>query len=301
VKRLKEAVGQHACFLDTLRLKATHPVRTNGRDVPVLSMIHDLAREHGIAFVPVLPVTAQVTVGHRRLVRDTVITDGRGVALRYPMLRAVVLDTHAAALSAALADLNVDVSSADLLIDVGWLSPDKDIQIEDVVEAVDDMRSVGHWRSMVLIGTSMPSQLGGSVPEGTVTALPRLEWNVWSELRSLNLPRQVTYGDYGIQHPTPPHEPGGPGMRANIRYTDDLVTFIARGRGPFVQEGKAQYRTLCQQLVQLEQFKGRGYSWGDDVIFDCAHGHIEPGAQDLWRGAGTSHHLRLVTEQLSML
>jgi hypothetical protein len=136
------------------------------------------------------------------------------------------------------------------------------------------------------------------IDEGTLGSLPRREWSLWLQLAQFDLPRMPSFGDYGIQHPRPPQADGGPGMRANIRYTADADTLVVRGHGPVVQEGNAQYRHLCQQLVERAEFAGSDYSWGDEVIEACARGTVAPGAQNVWRGAGTSHHLQLVTEQL---
>ena len=79
-------------------------------------------------------------------------------------------------------------------------------------------------------------------------------------------------GDYAVQHPDPPHDENGGGntMRANIRYTDEQLTLIARGQGPVVQAGREQYRELCQMLIEREEFAGRDFSWGDAIIEDCA-------------------------------
>ena len=88
-------------------------------------------------------------------------------------------------------------------------------------------------------------------------------------------------------------------MRANIRYTTATTTLVARGRGPIFEEGREQYRELCRLLVGRQEFADRDYSWGDAQIADCAGGASEPGWNNAWRGAGSSHHLRLVTEQIS--
>jgi hypothetical protein len=88
-------------------------------------------------------------------------------------------------------------------------------------------------------------------------------------------------------------------MRANIRYTVEQLTLVARGHGPVVQAGREQYRELCRMLIEREEFAGREFSLGDAIIEDCATGLCEPGAQALWRGAGTSHHLRQATDQVS--
>jgi hypothetical protein len=106
------------------------------------------------------------------------------------------------------------------------------------------------------------------------------------------------FGDYAVQHPHPPHDGGGNNGRANIRYTVDREILVARGVGPATQQGPEQYRELCQQLVGRPEFAGRSYSWGDATIEDCADELIESGSRNAWRGAGTSHHIQVVTDEL---
>ena len=141
------------------------------------------------------------------------------------------------------------------------------------------------------------------VKEGTVGRLPRREWALWKELRRGGIDRDVVYGDYAVQHPDPPMEgeSSGPGMRANIRYTLDEETLVPRGRGPLITEGAQQYRELCAAIVNDPGFAGESYTWGDKVIADCARGLGSAGSQNTWRGAGTSHHLRLAVDQVARL
>jgi Beta protein len=301
VKRVADAVGQHPCFLDILRLRAGHPVITKGGICRVLAAIHAAARKRHLICVPVLKLSdrgAEV-----ELIRDAVAAGGRGVALRFPLLTLALSEgqTFDSLIKEALTGVDVGVSGADLLIDLEFLSPDHDIYPEDVARSVDELVGIGEWRSVALLGTSMPSMLGGVIAEGTVGELPRREWELWSALRRIQPQRLPTYGDYVVQHPHPPQDDsgGGPNMRANIRYTTENVTLIARGRGAYSVEGREQYRGLCRMLMETPEFAGRGYSWGDAQIADCASGALEPGSNNAWRGAGSSHHLRLVTEQLS--
>src|SRR5260370_41117168 len=140
----------------------------------------------------------------------------------------------------------------------------------------------------------MPDTLGGGiVQEGSIGRWPRREWDLWSALRTSGIVRLPTFGDYAIQHPRPPLEgdPSGPGQRANIRYTTDEVTLVPRGVGAVIQEGREQYRALCRQLGVQPEYAGRDFTWGDGLIADFADGSDEPGWQNHWRGAGTSHHL----------
>jgi hypothetical protein len=193
--------------------------------------------------------------------------------------------------------MSCEAPAADLLLDLDFLDADVDIDTTMLADSITEMIAVGDWRSVVLLGTSIPKTLG-CIKEGTVGSLPRREWEIWNQLADLDLPRLPAFGDYAVQHPHPPHDGGGPGMRANIRYTTKDSTLIARGKGSLIQEGSHQYRELCQQLVALPEFSGRAYTWGDAVIDGCADGSVEPGWQNQWRGAGTSHHLRYVTDQL---
>ena len=142
----------------------------------------------------------------------------------------------------------------------------------------------------------------GCVKEGTVGTIPRREWDLWSALRDCELPRMPAFGDYAIQHPEPPaDEIAGNVMRANIRYTAASQTVVARGRGPVTQRGNEQYEDLCKQLVARAEFSGGSYSWGDGVIDECARGLRDAGSQGMWRGAGTSHHLEFVTDQVRVV
>jgi len=263
VKKVAAAIGAHPCFLHTLRVKITDRVRTAEGTCPVLEVIYAQARKRGMQFVPVLRVhdpTSRV-----QQIRDAVECDGRGVAVRYPILDAASADDRGlqALVKDALQAVGVDVVGADLLLDLGFLSPDVEIDAADLQTSIDDLVAVGAWRSVVLMGTGMHRSLGGGVVrEGTVGRLPRREWDLWRALRARQQRRLPTYGDYAVQYPDPPWEgeESGPGMRANIRYTLEDVTVVPRGIGPFQHEGAEQYRRLCRQIIAESNFAGPDYT-----------------------------------------
>jgi len=303
-KKASDAVGGRPCFLDVLRLPPNHPTATKTGNHPVLSVIHSEARGRGMAFVPVVRLSdARTTV---RQIAETAACDARGVALRYPMFGTVSADGRGpqVLIQEALDAVEVDVVGADLIMDLGFLSEDVEVDAEDLAAAIEELVSIRNWRSVVLLGSSMPSSLGGGiVAEGTIGRLPRREWDLWSALVALHPSRLPTFGDYAVQNPEPPLEdqPTGPGQRANIRYTTDDATLVPRAVGAVIQEGAEQYRQLCRLLVAQPEFAGRDFTWGDHQIAECADGIGEPGWQNQWRGAGTSHHLRHVVEQLAQV
>lgn len=299
VRNVAEAVGAHPIYIDVVRLDPVARVETSAGSAPMLDVIYAAARRRGLCFIPVAWVGAS-SAQHLRCVASAAAADGRGLALRYrvntTLLPAGI--THGQYLGRLAERLRVGPALADVFIDLEYMDPDEEVTAEDLASLITELGEAGPWRSVVLLGTSMPRMMG-CVREGTVDRLPRREWAVWRELaQTTGLPRIPAYGDYAVQHPHPPHDGGGPGMRANVRYTTVASTLVARGRGPVVQEGSEQYRHLCQQIAESDEFCGRHYSWGDRVIDDVALGRCPPGAQRMWRGAGTSHHLEFVTDRL---
>jgi hypothetical protein len=299
VAKLAGAVDTHPVYLDVTRLDPTFAVAIPDGEVPVLEYIYEASRKRGLRFVPVLWV-GESTEEHRRIVGNAALEDGHGVALRYRMRTYVPpggmsLEEY---IATELTALGRDANDADLLVDLEYIDTDDEFDPDGMASLLGEMLGVGPWRSVVLLGTSIPTMMS-CIEEGSVGSLDRREWELWSQLQDCDLTRMPTFGDYAIQNPHPPHSGGGPGMRANIRYTTNGKTLVARGQGPFHEEGKEQYRGLCQQLVARAEFAGSAYSWGDGVIDECARGAVAPGAQNVWRGAGTSHHLQAVMEQLA--
>ena len=297
VKAAAKVLGQRPVYLDTLRLNRSLILDTADGRQPVLRYLHDQARARGMRFVPVVSV-AESSESVESIVRCACAADGHGVALRYRALKTLPQSgtSRKALIELQLGRVACEPSEADLLVDLQYLSEDREIYGEDVAELLQEMGTIGRWRSVVLLGTSVPQTLG-VIREGSVGSIERREWGLWSELASLKPPRMPAYGDYAVQHVEPPSESGA-GGRANIRYTTATKTVIARGHGPLTEEGAVQYRELCQQLTGRAEFAGADYSWGDGTIADCAEGELAPRGEPMWRAAGTSHHIQHVTDAL---
>jgi hypothetical protein len=302
IKRLAQAVGTNPFYLDIARLRATHRVAGKKGEKPVLAAIYTEARKRNMRFIPVIRV-GESSKSHIELVSDAALEDGLGVAFRYCLRRFVPPAgmTRQTFLESQIVAARTTTEESDLIVDLEYLDEDDEINPDDIAAALADMCAAGTWRSLVLIGTSIPTMMS-CVPEGTVGSIPRREWNLWIELQKRDLTRVPAFGDYAIQHPHPPQDAsGGNTMRANVRYTIADETLVARGRGPVTQQGNEQYQDLCEQLVARSEFSGSEYSWGDAVIEKCASGRQEPGSQSTWRGAGTSHHVQLITDRLREL
>jgi hypothetical protein len=301
VKRAHAALGTRPAYLDILRLASNTPVRSKKGVSRVLEEIYANARKRRMRFVPVLPLE-EATTAHVEMIRASVVADGHGVGLRYRILKRLPPSgvRRKDVLSSQLDGLGLEPPSCDLLIDLEYLDEDQEIDTASLTAQLEEMSRLGSWRSVVLLGTSIPKMMS-VVKEGSVGTIPRREWELWLRLREQGMERLPAFGDYAVQHPHPPHDGGANTGRANIRYTTEQATVVARGFGPATQGGPVQYLELCQQLVGRNDFAGRDYSWGDETIQDCAEEVIGPGSRNAWRGAGTSHHIQIVTDELKRL
>lgn len=298
VKKAADAVGDHPIYLDILRIKPSRSVVSKqGVKAPLLNEIFVAARKRKMKAIPVI-WAGQTTASHIKQVGQAAGADGHGVALRY-RLRSVSFPPSQSAeeyVDGLLASLGMTRQCADLLIDLDCLDPEDEVDPADIAELILELGPLEDWRSVVLLGSSMPKSMS-VVKKASIGELPRAELEIWRELRKANFPRALAFGDYAVQHPHPPADGGGPGMLADLRYTVADRTIVHRGEA-VLTEGSEQYRDLCQALVAETEFEGRGFSAGDRTFYDCARGLIRPGAQSMWRGAGTSHHMRFVTRQL---
>ena len=295
-RRLRGAVGDHPIYLDLLPLSARR-LAAPGR---ALAAVHDGMRRVGVTFVPVYTAGAHDQAG---VIIESLLRDGRGVCVRYKALEHIPgSDDPAAYLRAEVERLEAQLEDADLLVDLGWLDPDRVLTPGEVVAIVAAARAAGPWRTVTLAGTSIPRSLGG-IRENSLGLIRRTEWRLWSGIGGSG---DVAYADYGIQHPRAPYSGRGGRLRANIRYAAEDGTLVARGEGILYQlpaaEQARQYRELCGWLTMRdEEFGGRDCCWGDALIEDVARGLLVPGSQNMWRGAGTSHHLAVMVRALAAL
>jgi len=296
-KRMMAAVGQHPFYLDISRLSPLVTVETGKGSVPILDRLYESMRKRDARFMPVVPVDDRFEASLNSTA-NCAIRDGHGLAIRY-RFRDLVANpgmNHTIRLSEVLDKLKCDSGKTDLLIDAGYIDPDDEFDVDTLANDIQAMISVAEWRTVTFLGTSIPATMS-EVKEGTTGRIDRREWALWKELTTKPLPRPIAFGDYGIQHPKPPSG-GGPSMRRNIRYTTPDETIVARAFGRFTDSDADQYRELCVGLKAMSEFQGRPYSWGDEIISDCADGVLMPGEQEMWRGAGTAHHLQAVSDQL---
>jgi hypothetical protein len=288
-------VGSRPVYLDFARADPGHAVELRSQPLTLAEASYHYARHYELASIPVVASGGPTTL--LDVAGEAAATDGRGLAIRHTML-GVTSSSGASSttlVSRALEGCGLPADEVDLWLDLGYIGEDVEVSAARITRMVGRLERLGSWRRIVLTGSSMPAALS-CVPEGTDRLLPRREWDLWQQLPP-ELRARLDFGDYAVQHPSPPAD-GGASMRANVRYTVEDGHYIVRGRGPLRVEGYEQYVALCARLKTSGYFAGADYSWGDEIIESCAEHDIDPGAQNMWRAVGTAHHLRVVTQQL---
>jgi hypothetical protein len=295
---IAEAARAHPVYLDLLR------VTTRGKAIPehdldVVRRAHSTARSDLLSFIPVIRA-GEMEARTLEAIRTATGTDRRGVGIRYRFqtLFPPPGRTRRDVLLEACAAVGCAPAACDLLLDLDLLNQWHDYPAADIAGSINELMAVGAWRSVILLGSTMPATLA-DIEEGTVTSLPRLEWELWKDMDVPLLDRPVVFGDYGVQGPCPPAGGGFDKMRASVRYTAGKHIHVARGTGPIKEQGREQYRTLCRWITEREDYSGPQYTHGDLVLHECGHGLRPLGRQDMWREAATSHHLRYVVEQIA--
>lgn len=300
-KKISLAVGGAVFYVDTLRQDPSSPVAVRGVAHPMLRRLHERLRLRGANFIPVLQDAWTGTATAVEAVQQAHDLDGRGVALRLDLGSGVSIGGLSIEQRAqtSLRALDMEARQVDLLVDLGYLEPDSEPDVQGISESVQKLVKAEAWRNVVCLATSMPSSMTKAlVAPGSLGSLPRHERDMYLAVSQALDGFPVVYGDYAVQHPTPPAT-GGPGMLPNIRYTTSDRTLVVRGVKQVVQGGNEEYPDLCRRLEGHDAYRGKSFTWGDGVIHECGAGNLTPGGSSMWRGAATSHHFKEVLAELA--
>jgi hypothetical protein len=255
------------------------------------------ARERNLALIPIIGPTR--TDDYIEVIAGTIRQDKRGACIRiqpedltdFPDLATTILEL--------LNRAGTGLRDSHLLIDLRSISYDADPDLGLALRFLDLIPSLNEWSSVILSATSFPENLMG-IPPSESTPIPRREWQLWRNLWDCSdrPSRMPTFGDYAISHPEPAEvDPRVMRPSASIRYTTSEAWLVLKARN-LKDHGFEQFHEVCRNLIEDDQYAGRGFSWGDTYIDDCARVRVGTGNLTTWRRVGTSHHLELVTRQI---
>lgn len=193
--------------------------------------------------------------------------------------------------------LSVEIENIDLIIDYQFISSTNN-NFRKIIQCVPH---IPRWRSLTVLAGAFPSDLR-DVNIGQ-QYLPRTDWIFWRDQvwNNHDLPREVNYGDYTIQHPIFSIIDYPPNFSASIRYTVDEQWLIMRGRSAKAH-GFDQWPANAQLLALNDDFRGAKFSYGDWYIQQKGDnlGTVDEsnGSAETWLRAGINHHLVFMVRQL---
>lgn len=287
-------------FLDFHLLKDEITNRVT-RDTRPAKYLFDNLREAGVIVIPVTSIMA-----HREYqedVKQAVAIDNKGLCIRLEDADWMRPDLEVIA-DKMLEYFNVDPEEVDLVID-----------LKDVLDGQSDLLTftikglinntipfITNWRTLTITGTSFPLNLSGVAANSVDTTIHRVEWQIWKKLwnQRTSLARMPSFGDYTVLHSQLQELEFKAGMNrsAQIRYTVDSDWLIIKGKG-VKQGGYTQSHVLSRLLVEMDEYAGMDFSWGDNYIYKCSRNEVGPGNPGVWRKVENSHHITLATDQLS--
>lgn len=290
--------GQGSAFVD-LQFVGRGATLDDGS--PAVTWITRKCAENGLILSPVY--SASDAEDDRRAAIDAASEVSAAIAWRLTIPEWVDLGTGVGdgRIMSLLAEAARPPDQVHVLLDLSdQVSTPPDLSAAAVRGAIRALSALGDWRSVVVIGTGMPTGTADVGPDGTAE-IPRSEWLLWRLLRSGDH-RVPTFGDYCVQHPNPmsDFDPRMMQSAAQLRYTIPRAWFVARGRG-IRSRGTGQVVGLAQRVVNHPHYAGPDFSWGDRWLQECADETCSTGNQMIWRKVTTNHHLAFVVRQLASL
>ena len=146
------------------------------------------------------------------------------------------------------------------------------------------------------MATSYP-QRTGIFKEGW-RYLDRPEIQAWSTIaKAIRGVSHLGFGDHGCRAtPWPPEGPSNP--IAQVRYTSKQGCLLYRGQS-LQQKGHDQMIRVSRELIQMSDYCGSGYSWGDAQIKEISSNGDRTGNRTSWISFETSHHIQFTAEQVA--
>ncbi len=296
-KRIRTTWGcDRPIFVDQFGIKLKE--RVSGGKHP-LTFIFDCLRKLNVKAIPSTGFDRDEA--YNEALEKIVNKDNRGICIRLLIEDMESMHELKDNLESLLSYLDISYQDTHLILDFRELKVDKvKTAIETAINVIRDMPNINDWKTLTIAASGFPGSLAeiGTHAVGNIT---RIELQLWNALinRRNEIERLPSFGDYGIQHPDLLDLDWRIiSLVPNIRYTLPFKWLIIRG-GSRKKYGSHQTHQLSKDLVNMPEYYGETFCWGDSYISLCAQEIGGPGNMTTWRKVGTNHHITLVSSQVA--
>ncbi|MTI73881.1 MAG: hypothetical protein FH747_09530 [Stenotrophomonas sp.] len=265
-----------------------------------LAYLHASLKEQGVKVAPVVGYDRWDDQLYRLAMRGLDLSSAPYICLRLEASAiedAAEPDVFHDRMQEMLEDMQLSPAECAVLLDLGDLTSKPLIDItSDASRVLELLRGYG-FRHIATAGSSMPKSVDLAVKKKDSTAkVIRKEMLLWQALRTEFSDIPLVFGDYGVRGPGSNDAIRNPNANAKIRYTCDKAFLISRGHS--VAGGWAlQMPAVAAEIANAKEFLP-DFSWGDQVIADCAKGLPVKNGHGKWIAYDTNHHLAFVVEEV---
>lgn len=194
--------------------------------------------------------------------------------------------------------------SIDLVLDCRLIQDENEANslMEVITEFISDIGNNYQFEKIIFTGSSISANIADHIETDEYLSIPRHEWDIFTTLTDV-LP-SLAYGDYGIVSPNYSDANIDPKLFRNIStpklfYTEDNITHIFRGESfKSSAEGQNQYFTLAFNLASSTYYRGSGYSFGDNFIYEKSQRIGSPSSQGYWYRILNNCHITYICNDL---
>lgn len=287
----KYVTGFPAVFVDSSELESG--VRLSGDSHPLQAVAAAIKHGGGRA----IPVTGV----HRDDAHNAAVkaiakdSDGGLVCVRFDATDVSTATLTVNRLKNLLTALAAGPNHTYLLFDLQCLFGQGCDAVSKQVLRLLKMVDVQTWAGIIVGGYGIPDQISTAVASKAQGYLRRIEQDVFRIAAAHPMATPRWFADYTTLSPTVVeldyrliHKL----MCPKAIYTLDDSWFVVRG-GAFSShpDEYAQYFSIADEIVALDEYCGREYSYGDAYIADRADGIGKPGSPASWITACVNHHI----------
>ena len=266
----------------------------------VFDFIFDGLRPNESLAIPALPLAADSMT--MNAASRAITHDSRGAALLL-RLEDLMTSNPRKAIENFAASLGIGLDELDVIIDLRAPNFEPYAAFAHaLIAALKRLGNLHEVRNFVLLGTAIPDSFA-QLAKGS-DDIPRHDWLFFKTFVTL-LPkglRRPLYGDHTIVHP----DFKAQDMR-KVKAAGKIVyttpdTWATRKGGAF-RDNPSQMHVHCERVVTEPAFafRGKGFSYGDKYIADCAVMAESPSNLSRWKDVTINHHITTVADDLATL